>query len=144
MAPRLTVIFFIFLCLLAGAILTIAPWAHDLGLRDWGDNFLLLLLAQKTGLDGLQRAVASGWVRGAVTGIGLLNIAMAFWEVFHFNESVRELEGYDARAHEPRVDARGTIASLPTADAFPTTEHAVDVPSARATDHVPHHGRRDE
>jgi hypothetical protein len=145
MASRLTVIFYILLCLEAGIFLTLLPWWQPWGMGDWGDNFFLVMVAQKTGLVGLQRAVASGWVRGAVTGIGLLNLAMAFWEMFHFNETVRKLQGADATAREPRVEPRATTDSLPTADTLPTTQHAQqDVPSARATDHVPHHGRREQ
>lgn len=141
MASRLTVIFYILLCLEAGVFLTLLPWWHPWGMGDWGDNFFLVMVAQKTGLPGLQRAVASGWVRGAVTGIGLLNLAMAFWEIFHFNETVRKLQGADAR--EPRVEPRATPGPLPNADPLPTTQHVQDAPSAGATDHVPHHGRRD-
>jgi hypothetical protein len=137
MASRLTVIFYILLCLEAGVFLTLLPWWQPWGMGDWGDNFFLVMVAQKTGLVGLQRAVASGWVRGAVSGIGLLNLAMAFWEMFHFRETVRRLQGADAAAREPRVEPHAT------ADTLPTTNFQ-DAPTARATDHVPHHGRRDE
>src|SRR5919107_6181288 len=96
MASRLTVIFYILLCLEAGVFLTLLPWWQPWGMGDWGDNFFLVMVAQKTGLGGLQRAVASGWVRGAVSGVGLLNLAMAFWEIFHFGDTVRRLQGADA------------------------------------------------
>jgi hypothetical protein len=146
MASRLTVIFYILLCLEAGIFLTLLPWWQPWGMGDWGDNFFLVMVAQKTGLVGLQRAVSSGWVRGAVTGVGLLNLAMAFWEMFHFNETVRKLQGADAPvpAREPRVEPDTTPDALPTDDTLPTTPLAQDVPTARATDHVPHHGRRDQ
>jgi len=93
MSSRLTVIFYIILCLEIGLVLTFLPWvAHGfLGLSDWGNNYFLLLIAHKTGY-GVQRFVASGWVRGAVSGIGVLNIAMGIWELVNFNESVRRLE----------------------------------------------------
>jgi hypothetical protein len=140
MASRLTVIFYILLCLEAGLFLTLLPWWHPWGMGDWGDNFFLVTVAQRTGLVGLQRAVASGWVRGAVTGIGLLNLAMAFWEIFHFNESVRRLQGADAQARAGLTTPRPAPAdSLPTT----TTDAHEDAASAPATDHVPHHGRRD-
>lgn len=139
MASKLTVIFYILLCLEAGIFLTLLPWWHPWGMGDWGDNFFLVMVAQKTGFVGLQRAVASGWVRGAVTGIGLLNLAMAFWEIFHFNETVRRLQGADAPKPEPPL----MPVTPPTADTLPTTR-AQDVTSARATDHVPHHGRREQ
>jgi hypothetical protein len=150
MASRLTVIFYIILCLEAGIFLTLLPWWQPWGMGDWGDNFFLVMVAQKTGLVGLQRAVASGWVRGAVTGVGLLNLAMAFWEIFHFKQTVRRLEGADADASRRAPSAtpaaaatRTTPDSLPTADTLPTTDAHDDAASARATDHVPHHGRRD-
>ena len=144
MASRLTVIFYILLCLEAGIFLTLLPWWQPWGMGDWGDNFFLVMVAQKTGLVGLQRAVASGWVRGAVTGVGLLNLAMAFWEMFHFNESVRRLQGADA----PREPAAATPGANPvttqTPVTLPTTNAAhEDAANAPATDHVPHHGRRD-
>jgi hypothetical protein len=144
MASRLTVIFFILLCLEAGIFLTVLPWWQPWGMGDWGDNFFLVMVAQKTGFIGLQRAVASGWVRGAVTGVGLLNLAMAFWEMFHFQETVRKLQGADAPPYKPRVETRVTTNSLPTTDTLPTTTHVQDAPSARATDYVPHHERREQ
>ena len=95
MASRLTVIFFIVLCLEAGIFLTVLPWWQPWGMGGWGDNFFLVYAAHKFGTPGLQHAVSSGWVRGAVTGLGLLNMAMAFWEMFHFKETVRRLQGFD-------------------------------------------------
>ncbi len=151
MASRLTVIFYILLCLEAGLFLTLLPWWQPWGMGDWGDNFFLVMVAQKTGLVGLQRAVASGWVRGAVSGIGLLNLAMAFWEIFHFNEAVRRLQGADAPPAAARAATttlpppRPTAGTLPAADSLPTTttDAHEDAASAPATDHVSHHGRRD-
>ena len=143
MASRLTVIFYILLCLEAGLFLTLLPWWQPWGMGDWGDNFFLVMVAQKTGVVGLQRAVASGWVRGAVSGVGLLNLAMAFWEMFHFNETVRRLQGADAPPAATPTTARATAATLPTADSLPTTDAHDDAASPPATDHVPHHGRRD-
>ena len=65
MAAKLSVVFYILLCLEVGIVLTLLPWFTPFGLvGDWGDNFFLLYAAQKTGLYGLQHAVASGWVRG--------------------------------------------------------------------------------
>lgn len=93
MAAKLSVIFFIALCLEVGAALVIFPWFNPFGPNDWGDNYLLLYAAHKTGMWGLQRAVASGWVRGAVTGLGVINILMACWEIAHFNQTVSYLQG---------------------------------------------------
>ena len=118
MASRLTVIFYIILCLEAGLVLTLVPWLHPFGMGDWANNYFLVLAAEKTGFVGLQRAVASGWVRGAVTGLGVLNFVMAFWEIAHFNQTVRALEAQAAahdsaaREHDARPSA-ATAADLP-------------------------------
>jgi hypothetical protein len=95
MVARLTVIFFIILCLEAGIALTLLPWLNFGGMGDWGDNYLLAFVVEKTGMPGLQKAVASGWVRGAVTGLGILNLIIAFWEIAHFKQSVKMIEGKD-------------------------------------------------
>ena len=41
----------------------------------------------------LQKAVSSGWVRGAISGLGVLNLLMAFWEMANFKRSVESIEG---------------------------------------------------
>jgi hypothetical protein len=108
MSAKLSVIFYIILCLEIGIVLTLLPWIPQgtLGLSEWGNNYFLLYAARKTGINGIQTVVASGWVRGAVTGIGLLNLAIAFWEMFHFRQTVRALQESvnpsAARTHEAR------------------------------------------
>jgi len=87
MVARLTVLFIIILSLEVGITLTLLPWMSLGILGDWGNNYLLAYVANKTGLPVLQTAVSSGWVRGA------LNIFIAFWEMAHFNRSVKMLEG---------------------------------------------------
>jgi hypothetical protein len=137
MASRLTVIFYIVLCLEAGVFLTVLPWVS--GGSYWGDNYFLVLAAQKVGAVGLQRAVASGWVRGAVTGLGLLNLSMAFWEIFHFRDAVRRLQGADG----PRsVASTAPPAALSARAPLPANEaHETDAAPAPQADHVSHHGR---
>ena len=60
------------------------------GISDWGNNYFLLYAAQ-TGIQGLQAVIASGWVRGA-GGVGLLNLGIAFWEIFNFKRTVTALQ----------------------------------------------------
>ena len=62
------------------------------GISDWGNNYFLLYAARATGIQGLQAVVASGWVRGAVSGVGLLNLGIAFWEIFNFKRTVSALQ----------------------------------------------------
>jgi hypothetical protein len=94
MSAKLSVAFYIILCLEIGIVLTVLPWWPQgmWGLSDWSNNYFLLYAAQKTGYHSLQTVVASGWVRGAVSGVGLLNIGIAFWELFNFKRTVAALQ----------------------------------------------------
>jgi len=144
MAARLTVLFYIILCLEAGVFLTVLPWVG--GGSYWGENYFLVIAAQKIGAVGLQRAVASGWVRGAVTGLGLLNLAMAFWEIFHFNNAVRRLQGPERTAQPLRAQQPPALNSVPTRtpQSLPSNEAHEDAARATQADNVSNHGRRDE
>lgn len=93
MVAKLTIIFFIVLCLLAGFVLVVFPWLPLGRIGDWGDNYFLIYLTQKFDMPALQRIVSSGWVRGAISGLGVLNLLMAFWEMANFKRSVQALEG---------------------------------------------------
>lgn len=107
MATKITVIFYITLCFVYGTALVLLPWGAPLfGLAEWGDNYFLLYAAQKIGSQSLQQVVSSGWVRGAVTGLGLLNIGMGIWEMAHFRRTVRTLEIESGR--ESSVPQRAT------------------------------------
>src|SRR6266853_1630303 len=94
MSAKLSVIFYIILCLEIGLVLTLMPWIPQgfFGLSDWSNNYFLLYAARKTGFYGLQTVIASGWVRGAVTGVGVLNLGIAFWEMLHFKQTVSALQ----------------------------------------------------
>jgi hypothetical protein len=124
MSSKLTVVFYIVLCLEVGLVLTFLPWVHPFGLGDWGDNYFLLYAAQKTGLRGLQHAVSSGWVRGAVTGIGLLNLAIASWELAHFRQTTRSLQGdTSARAQRFRSNTAATKDAAQTSINDPLSDY---------------------
>ncbi|HKC64018.1 MAG TPA: hypothetical protein VKB86_10290 [Pyrinomonadaceae bacterium] len=122
MAAKLSVIFYILLCLEVGIVLTVLPWYSPFGLGDWGSNYFLLYAAHKTGLQGLQHAVSSGWFRGAITGLGLLNLSVAVWEIAHFNRTVRALQG-------------GNVTPTPAQK---------DGANSSAPDHLPDNERQDE
>jgi hypothetical protein len=124
LSAKLSVIFYIILCLEIGIFLTVAPWwPHGMwGISDWGNNYFLLYAAQKTGIQGLQAVVASGWVRGAVSGVGLLNLGIAFWEIFNFKRTVTALQN--------ETNARNS-----------STNHAAEVSTS---DRLSDNERRDE
>jgi hypothetical protein len=107
LSAKLSVIFYIILCLEIGIFLTVAPWwPHGMwGISDWGNNYFLLYAARKTGIQGLQAVVASGWVRGAVSGVGLLNLGIAFWEIFNFKRTVVALQNETSSAKNSKNNA---------------------------------------
>jgi hypothetical protein len=95
MVEKLTVLFFIILCLLLGFYLILSPW--DVMFGNWSENYLLVVVSDKAGFPFLQKAVASNWFRGAVTGLGVINLLVAFWEAAHFQQSVAMLKGIDTK-----------------------------------------------
>ena len=119
MSAKLSVIFYIILCLEIGIVLTLLPWIPQvfLGMSDWGNNYFLLYAARRTGFYGLQSVVASGWVRGAVSGLGLLNLGMAFWEIFHFRQTLNALRGIAA----PQASSQSN--ATPPANANHLSDH---------------------
>jgi hypothetical protein len=133
MSAKLSVIFYIILCLEIGLVLSLLPWIPQgtLGLSDWGNNYFLLYAARKTGMHALQTVVASGWMRGAVTGVGLLNIGIAFWEIFHFRQTVRTLE---------QSTDLGSSAKKDVAEVTRTTKAT----GTATTTPISHHERRDD
>lgn len=112
MSSRLSVIFYIILCLEIGLVLTVLPWVPHgwLGLSDWSNNYFLLLAAHKAGY-GVQRFVASGWVRGAVSGIGILNLGMGIWEMINFRKTVRALDSEQASVESSRQKSSERVAA---------------------------------
>lgn len=90
MVERLIIILLILLCLLLGVCFILAPWTRVLG--SWNDNFFLVFLSEKLGLTFLQSVIGSNWFRGGVTGLGVLNLLIAFWELANFKRSVEMLK----------------------------------------------------
>lgn len=72
---RIGVLLFVFLCAALGVMLMIVPWRPE-----WSENRLLLPYPV------LRELVSSGFVRGLVTGLGLLNVWIGFWEAVQYRE----------------------------------------------------------
>jgi hypothetical protein len=72
---RVAVLLFVFFCAILGVVLIIFPWRDE-----WTTNNLLL------GHPGLQNFLASGFVRGLCSGLGVLDIWIGFWEAIHYHE----------------------------------------------------------
>ena len=89
MSAKLTIIFFILICFEIGALLILLPWINY---PSWNQNYLLFLAAERLDSPGLARFVTSGYFRGAVTGLGVLNIAMGILEVKNFKKTVQTFQ----------------------------------------------------
>lgn len=75
---RITILMFVFVCATAGVLLVIVPWRPE-----WTDNHLLL------GSPGLRAFIASPFVRGLVSGLGILDVWIGFSEAVHYTEHKR-------------------------------------------------------
>jgi hypothetical protein len=72
---RIGVLLFVFLCATIGVMLMIVPWRPE-----WSDNPLLMPYPV------LRDLIGSGFMRGLVTGLGLLNVWVGFWEALRYRE----------------------------------------------------------
>src|SRR5262245_50580270 len=94
MSVKLTIVFFILICFEIGALLVILPWVPS---PSWNENYLLVLAADKMHWPWLALAMKSGYTRGAVSGLGVLNIMLGVWEIINFKKTARafnvELQG---------------------------------------------------
>jgi hypothetical protein len=120
MSAKVTVIVYILICFEVGILLLILPWTHL-----WEDNFFLYLVTGKLNASWIPTFMTSGYMKGAVTGLGVLNILAGLRDIFKFRESVNTL----------------TTLSNPIALALETEEeNTVDTPApqtAALSDHRP-------
>ena len=72
---RLGVLLFVFLCATLGVMLMILPWRPE-----WSENPLLMAYP------AIREAVSTGFMRGLVSGLGLLNVWIGFWEAVRYRE----------------------------------------------------------
>ena len=72
---RTFLIIFVLLCIEIGIVLVAVPWRPI-----WSDNALL------SNYPHLRTVLRLGFVRGTITGIGLLDIWIGIWEAVHYRE----------------------------------------------------------
>lgn len=72
---RIRALLFVTLCATFGVLLLILPWTPK-----WTDNPLLLAYPD------LRSIVASGFMRGFSSGLGILDLWLGFWEAIHYHE----------------------------------------------------------
>ena len=75
---RLWLVVFVLFCLEIGILLTVLPWT-----RLWTDNSLLI------GFPAVKEFFAHNFVRGLVSGLGLVDIWMGVAEAVTYRESSR-------------------------------------------------------
>jgi hypothetical protein len=73
---RMSLIVLVLFCFYIGGLLAVLPWSP----RYWNQNGWLL--AHPT----LQMILGKGWVRGLVSGIGLLDIWVGVSEILHYRD----------------------------------------------------------
>ena len=91
MWKRLFLGIFILLAFEVGLFLLMFPWSLA-----WDKNFFFTSI----GLVPVQAVLMSPFVRGAVSGVGLVNVFLAIGEAWHFRERIRDLESREAEDAE--------------------------------------------
>jgi hypothetical protein len=79
MFKRISYYLFIFYCFEIGIFLFVVPWWLP---QVWNNNYFFFFVP------ALKEVFLSGFFRGAISGLGLLNILMGISEIFH-NEKLR-------------------------------------------------------
>jgi hypothetical protein len=87
MSAKITVIVYILICFEVGILLLILPWRPEY----WEENFFLYYVTGKFNSTWIPAILTSGYVKGVVTGIGVLNILAGLRDLFKFRESVAAL-----------------------------------------------------
>ena len=127
MSVKLTIVFFILICFEIGILLVILPWVPS---PSWSENYLLVLAADKVHWPWLALAMKSGYTRGAVTGLGILNILLGVWEIINFRKTARafQTEWQSEERYSKVLDTSGIRDNRSTVVATPTEPPGSDLP----------------
>jgi hypothetical protein len=127
MSVKLTIAFFILICFEIGFLLIVLPW---IPWPPWNENYLLVLAADKMHWPWLALAMKSGYARGAVTGLGLLNILMGVWEIINFKKTARafQTEWQGEETISRPLDAAGIRDHRSPALVTPASDPGTDLP----------------
>ncbi len=107
MSVKITVIVYILICLEVGLLLVILPWTPY-----WNENLFIDFINSRLHAAWLSAALQSGYMRGAVTGLGAFNIVAGLRDVFRFRDSVQALMAWESLpGGEPVVTAVSSGAS---------------------------------
>jgi hypothetical protein len=87
MSAKITIIVYILICFEVGILLLVLPWYSTF----WDENFFLYYVTGKLNAEWIPWLMTSGYAKGIVTGIGVLNILAGLLDVFKFRQSVAAL-----------------------------------------------------
>jgi hypothetical protein len=88
MINKILVLVCILFCFELGIFLIIFPWSSY-----WEKNYFLFCLPS------LRDFILNNYFRGAISGLGVIDIGLGFWEALHFKLSVAQL---DQKQKSPR------------------------------------------
>jgi hypothetical protein len=127
MSVKLTIVFFILICFEIGILLVILPWVPS---PSWSENYLLVLAADKIHWPWLALAMKSGYTRGAVTGLGVLNILLGVWEIINFKKTARafQTEWQSGESYSKSLEASGIPDNRPAVDSKSDDKPGPDLP----------------
>lgn len=115
MSAKLTIIFFILICFEIGALLIILPWVQR---PSWSENYLLVMAADHLHWPSLAMAMKSSYMRGAVTGLGVVNILIGLWEAANFTRTTRTFQQrWQANESDPQSADAARLPDQRPADA---------------------------
>jgi hypothetical protein len=99
MWKRLFLAIFILLSFEVGFFLIIVPWSTT-----WENNLFL------NSIEWLQGILMSPFLRGAVSGLGVLNIFLGLGEAWHFRDRIRQMEAHEASQEAAEKSAEEQVA----------------------------------
>lgn len=94
MIPRLFLLSLILFCLELGVFLIVLPWTPL-----WEGNYFLFRYP------ALAPWLLNHYLRGAISGLGLVDIGLGVWYAGHFKEALRRLLEASPPPASPRVPA---------------------------------------
>ncbi len=128
MSVKITVIVYILICLEVGLLLVVLPWTPY-----WNENLFIDFINSRLHAAWLSAALQSGYMRGAVTGLGALNILAGLLDVVRFRDSVQALTAWESL---PVGDERVVAAVSSVASESSVTSASV-TSSIDLSDHQP-------
>ena len=95
MSAKVSVIVYIIICLEVGVLLALLPWTDF-----WEENYFLALLQTKFHVAWLAGFLRSGYFKGAISALGVLNILAGLRDIFKFRASVNQLSDWESTSSE--------------------------------------------